>query len=259
MDDNDYSHTVETTGNRGLPMRDDLEDPKQPFVGNLLDVFNAPSHSVLLTKEEDQHGSTHPLRRCLERGWLFSEPAGRGTKVQYRFASQLHQLYTGWLLLRREESIKDTDLRTFVIGVIKHFSPQNLQTRGDLSTMPQPIPDTQFQQEFYRACGVYTGGCVTTFPECGTPKGRIDFFIRSKKWGVELLRDGVRLREDHSRFANGEYGVWLQDKKMENYIMIDFRSKRPSQARSGKQIITARETIIYNYCRYQIDICCFDE
>jgi hypothetical protein len=156
--------------------------------------------------------------------------------------------------------IKDPDLQTFVIEVIKRFSPQNLQERGDLSTKPQRIPEAQFQQEFYRACCVYTGGCVTTFPECGPSKGRIDFFIRSKRWGVELLRDGVRLRDHNSRFTTGEYGTWVQNGNMNDYILVDFRSKKPNQARSGKQIITARETIIYTYCRDQkIDICCFDE
>jgi hypothetical protein len=101
---------------------------------------------------------------------------------------------------------------------------------------------------------------VTTFPECGTPKGRIDFFIRSKKWGVELLREGDRLHEHNSRFTTSEYGTWVQDGSMKAYILIDFRSKKPTKARSGKQTIAARETIIYNYCRYRIiDIYCFDE
>ena len=82
-------------------MRDDVEDPEMAFVGSLLKVLNAPSRSVLVENEDDRCGSKHPLRQCLEQGWLFSEPAGKG-KVKYRFASQLHQLYTGWLLLRSE-------------------------------------------------------------------------------------------------------------------------------------------------------------
>jgi hypothetical protein len=221
-------------------MRHDLKDPEKQFVTNLRDVLNAPSHSVLLEDNQDQRNSKHPLRLCLEQGWLFSELDDDGN-VKYRFASQLHQLYTGWLLLRSEGSIKDPDLQTFVIQVIQRFSPQNLQTRGDLSTTPQRIPEAQFQEEFYRACCVYTGGCVITFPECGTPKGRIDFFIRSKKWGVELLRDGVRLHEHYSRFTAGEYRTWVQDGNMTDYVMIDFRSKKPNKA-SGKQIITARKT-----------------
>jgi hypothetical protein len=83
-------------------MQDDLQDPEKPFVRALRDVLKAPSYSVLLDKEDDQRHSEHPLRRCLEQGWLFNEPAGGG-KVEYRFASQLHQLYTGWLLLKRED------------------------------------------------------------------------------------------------------------------------------------------------------------
>jgi hypothetical protein len=98
---------------RGLPMRDDLEDPKKQFVRNLCDVLNAPSRSVLLAQKDDQRDSKHPLRQCLEQGWLFNEPAGGG-KAEYRFASQLHQLYARWLLLGNEDLIKDPDLQTFV-------------------------------------------------------------------------------------------------------------------------------------------------
>lgn len=240
-------------------MHEDLDDSKKPFVKDLCKVLNSPSRSVLLEKKDDERDSKHPLRICLKQGWLFSEPAS-GAMVEYRFASKLHELYAEWLLLRREDLIKDPDIQTFVIEVIKRFSPQNLQTREDLSSnTPQAIPEAQFQQEFYRACCIYTGGCVTTLPECGTSKGRIDFFIRSKKWGVELLRDGVGLRDHYSRFTAGEYKRWLDEGKMKDYILIDFRSKKPNQAKEGKQIMTTCETIIYNYFRYQIiDICGFD-
>ena len=69
---------------------------------------------------------------------------------------------------------------------------------------------------------------VTTFPECGTPNGRIDFFISSKKWGIELLRNGDRLLAHNDRFIGGEYGKWIKAQKMDDYIMIDFRSKVPN-------------------------------
>ncbi|KAG8857508.1 hypothetical protein FRC20_000266, partial [Serendipita sp. 405] len=214
---------------RGLPTRDDL-NRRQEYVESLGKVLQEPLRFVLVKEEDDRHGSKNPLRRCLERGWLFSERADGGN-VKYRFASQLHERYTEWLLLRREDPIKDPNLRTFVINVIKNFSPQNLQTRGDLrtSSSPQSIPEAQFQQEFYRACAIYTRGCVTNFPECGTAKGRIDYFIRSKKWGVEILRNGVRILEHDSRFTTGEYGEWIKDGKMDDFIMIDFRSNKPTK------------------------------
>ncbi|KIM24926.1 hypothetical protein M408DRAFT_228604 [Serendipita vermifera MAFF 305830] len=216
---------------RGLPSRDDLGDPEKKYVESLCEVLQEPSRSLLIRANDDQHDSKNPLRRCLEKGWLFSERADGGM-VKYRFASQLHELFTEWLLLRREYLIKDSTIQAFVLKVIEHFSPQNLQTRGDLSSSstPQSIPEAQFQQEFYRACGIYTGNCVTTFPECGTAKGRIDFFIRSKKWGVEVLRDGHKLYDHSSRFTTGEYGKWIKTGKMDDYIMIDFRSEMPNQA-----------------------------
>ncbi|PVG01285.1 hypothetical protein CPB86DRAFT_805442 [Serendipita vermifera] len=211
---------------RGLPRRSDLENPKKKFTNSLRDVLEAPMRRVPLEKEQDQSGSGNELRLCLEQGWLFSEPAG-DTTVEYRFASQLHELYTEWLLLSKESPIKDPDLQTFVIKVIKRFSPRNLKERDDLSSTPQSIPEAQFQQEFYRACCVYTGGCVTTFPEFGHKNGRIDFFIRSKKWGVELLREGMRLRDHTTRFTHGEYKKWIDEGYMQDYIMIDFRSEKP--------------------------------
>ncbi|PVF91002.1 hypothetical protein CPB86DRAFT_792341 [Serendipita vermifera] len=223
---------------RGLPSRDDLSKSKTGFAESLHEVLKAPDRFVIITENGNQHDLEEKLRRCLENGWLFSEYADGG-KVRYRFASRLHELYTEWLLLRREDLIKESDLQAFVIEVIKHFSPQNLKKRNDLSdsSAAQPIPEAQFQQEFYRACGAYTGGCVTTFPECGTAKGRIDFFIRSKKWGVELLRNGIRLRDHKSRFTTGEYSNWLDEGKMEDYIMIDFRSTKPKDMSSDFKLI----------------------
>src|SRR5258706_884394 len=151
-------------------------------------------------------------------------------------------------------------LQTFVIEVLKLFSPKNLKTRGYLRSIgstPQSIPEAQFQQEFYRACCNYTKSTMITLPECGTPKGRIDFFLPSKKWGIELLRDGDRLLAHNERFEGGEYGKWVQAGMMDDYIMIDFRSTVPI-IKLGKRIITTRKTIIYKNCRSQMFICCFN-
>jgi len=247
-----YEHGVFS---RGLPTRGDLL--KTNYAESLLQVLN-PERFVVVP--HDQHPSD-PLRQCLERGWLFSEHHAE-EEIKYRFASQLHEVFATWLLLERECSIKAPNLRTFVLEVLKRFSPKNLKPREDLrssSSTPQSIPEAQFQQEFYYACFMYTKGSVTTFPECGTPKGRIDFFIRSKKWGIELLRDGDRLSAHIARFTKGEYGKWIEDGRMEDYIVIDFRSQVPTQVEHGKQIITTRKTIIYKDCRCQkIDICCFN-
>ena len=240
-----YQHSVFS---RGLPTRDDLTTAD--YAKSLLQVYKSYDRFMVVTASDDEQ-RCNPLRRCLERGWLFSEPHAEG-KIKYRFASPLHELFVQWLFTEQEVSFKAPDLRTFTLDVLKLFSPKNLKPRKDLrssSSMPQPIPEAQFQQEFYSACSQYTNGTTTTFPECGTPRGRIDFFIRLKKWGIELLRDGDRLAAHIARFTDGEYSKWIEEGMMEDYIIIDFRSQVPTRVESGKQIITTRKTIIYKDCR----------
>ncbi len=247
-----YDHGVFS---RGLLTRGDLRTNK--YAKSLLQVLNEPERFVVVTEAQD-HDTSDPLRQCLERGWLFSERHVE-EQIKYRFASSLHERYTEWLLLESEEPFNASE---FVIEVLKHLSPKNLKTREDLrssSSTPRPIPEAQFQQEFYHACCEYTKGVVTTFPKCGTAKGWINFFIRSKKWGIELLRDGDGHAAHNARFTNGEYGKWIEEGMMDDHIMIDFRSKVPTDVRPGKRIITTRKTIIYKDCRCRtFDICCFN-
>jgi hypothetical protein len=62
----------------------------------------------------------------------------------------------------------------------------------------------------------------------GTRAGRIDFFLPSKKWGIELTRDGEKLLGHSDRFAaQGAYGAWLQSADMVDYILLDFRHDKP--------------------------------
>ena len=227
----DFLQGLYTRGvfSRGLPTSFDLRNNE--YAASLRQVLNEPERCVVVTAQPPD-----PLRDCLERGWLFSE-SNAEDEIKYRFASPLHERYVEWLLLDYEGLIGDPNITTFVIEVLKHFSPKNLKPREDLKSSgspPQSIPEAQFQHEFYRACCDYTKGVVLTFPECGTSKGRIDFFIRSKKWGIELLRSsGDRLAAHHSRVTEGEYSKWIKEKMMDDYIMIDFRPNIPTD-RSSK-------------------------
>ncbi|PVF96259.1 hypothetical protein CPB86DRAFT_709453, partial [Serendipita vermifera] len=90
----------------------------------------------------------------------------------------------------------------------------------------------QYQEEYYRCVHEITQGDVKISPEyaaaAGTRPGRIDFLIPSKKWGVELTRNGNKLDEHASRFADdGAYGQWLQTSDMLDYVLLDFRNTRP--------------------------------
>jgi hypothetical protein len=81
---------------RGLPTQADLKDPNKSFVHNLRDVLQEPNCTVLVASSVDQPYSGHPLRLCIEQGWLFNRRTDWG-KVEYGFASRLHELYTEWL------------------------------------------------------------------------------------------------------------------------------------------------------------------
>src|SRR5258706_2836727 len=92
--------------------------------------------------------------------------------------------------------------------------------------------------------GNYMKSAMITLPECGTTKGRIDFFIPSKKWGIELLRDRDRLLAHNEQFVGGEYGKWVQAGMMDNYIMIDFRSTVPIMKLGNESSQLGRQSFI---------------
>ena len=63
--------------------------------------------------------------------------------------------------------------------------------------------------------------------------GSIDFFLAPNKWGIELFtRDGNRIEEHYRRFLpKGRYHSWVQDGTFVDWVLIDFRTNRPSSFR----------------------------
>lgn len=62
-------------------------------------------------------------------------------------------------------------------------------------------------------------GSILTFSEFRTRTGRVDFYIPTKNWGVELLRDDNWLEQRSARFSpTGKYGALLC---LSNYIVLD--------------------------------------
>jgi len=58
--------------------------------------------------------------------------------------------------------------------------------------------------------------------------GRIDFYIASMKWGIELTRDGKKLQQHRYRFGEtGAYGRLIASGEMSDYILLDGRSTMP--------------------------------
>ncbi|KAG8806342.1 hypothetical protein FRC18_006138 [Serendipita sp. 400] len=219
VDPNEFFRSLlnSTIFSRGFPSKVDLGDPS--YANGLRLVLNE-SHRCKITNPREP---LHPdINVCHQKGWLYSETVDNN--IIYRFASPLHERQAEWLLLAPAGgTIGQATLREFAIAVIKGFNPLNLQERNDLGVM-QRIPKAQYQQEFYRATFALTHACVMMFSEFGNGFGRVDFYIRSKKWAIEFLRDRDRLPEHQERFLSGEYVNWISTNAIDDYIIIDCRS-----------------------------------
>lgn len=163
----------------------------------------------------------------------------------YIFASPLHMHLWSWLLLPPDSvALQCQDLFTLVKNVISRFRSSQL-TKSDrrVGTPQHQPPEAQYQAEFYRCIHEYTNGGVIISPDyaaaVGARPGRIDFFLSSKKWGIELTCDGSKLDEHHSRFQeNGSYAAWLQSSDMNDYILLDFRFNKPQRSYLSKILLS---------------------
>ena len=180
---------------------------------------------------------TKTLDLCFRRGWLHTEKLieghGRRESIVYMFPSPLHRWYVEWKLydklLRPFESESVLQL---VIDVVYGFFPSYLS--GERRVNPEYIqrpPEAQYQDEFYWSCYNISNGSLKTSPEFSTAEGRIDFYIPSKNWGVEFLRNGDRLKGHNDRFLpSGPYGANLV---ISDYIILDCRAKWPRDQHPG--------------------------
>jgi hypothetical protein len=225
----------ESIFSRGLPKKEYLQLPATAEV--LRTVLRDGKISVVSPPAFENEQLEPAITRCVKNGWLYYEhPKPSSANHNYIFASPLHRRYVEWMLFGMPGGeLKEDSLASFTLAVICKFSPRNLVEPRSLQSSVQAIPEAQFQDEFYCACARHTENCVVSFPEFGNKYGRIDFFLPSKKWGVELLRNGDRLLPHSKRFTEGEYREWIRNGGMVDYIILDFRPKSlPKKNHDGR-------------------------
>ena len=178
------------------------------------------------------------LRECFRQGWLHADKLGAKNlldEIGYFFPSSLHRWYIEWKLLGNfpPTELQANSLLDFVIDVIKRFSPNILSAKRQLGPGGiQRVPEAQYQDEFYRCCHVLSRGSLVTFPEFGTTEGRVDFYVPTKEWGIELLRDDNQLASHCGRFSEGRsYRMTLP---LSEYIIIDCRTTHPKKLHTRK-------------------------
>ena len=183
-------------------------------------------------KIEMKDGETdETVVKCHRRGWIYATMIPGG--LRYTFPSPLHEACLSWKLEPRNDMPNFPSLLKLSLEVISKFRPSQLQLPprrvGSASTLP---PEAQYQDEYYNSLLAATFGNVRISPEYASAQaarvtGRIDFFIPIVKWGIEIIRDGDRLWEHAARFtSSGAYGAWLESADMNDYILLDFRTKK---------------------------------
>ena len=200
------------------------------------DVFSAVLSKNVVTEADLGTGSekSDALQQCFRNGWLHADKI---TNLQvdtgHFFPSSLHRWYVEWKLWGDVSQEKFQGARfhvnsllELVIDIIRLFSPHLLSAERRLGPgcVRRP-PEAQYQDELYRCCHALSEGSLVTFPEFGTAKGRVDFYIPAKRWGIELLRDGNQLASHWGRFSkNGSYRTTIS---LADYIIVDCRTTRP--------------------------------
>ena len=114
--------------------------------------------------------------------------------------------------------------------MLREFSKKNLlaSLRGTFTSRPL---ESAFQIEWYRAFTSLVGHGVGLSSEWShSSDGRIDFRIHDQGWGVEILRDGDRLREHCQQFTStGRYYDWIQKGLLRDWVILDCRHTTPKR------------------------------
>lgn len=192
-------------------------------------------HQIYIEDESIAPEILSKLEEAYELGFIDSN-----ADEQYCFPSPLtRQIWSWHILPSLNYQLPYSDLLSFVTATVTRFRPLQL-TGSDrrVGASDRRPPESQYQEEYYRCVHEITDGNVGISPEygtaAGTRAGRIDFFIPSNKWGIELTRDGSKLNEHASRFADdGAYGQWLKISNMVDYVLLDFRITQPMRSYRG--------------------------
>jgi hypothetical protein len=208
-----------------------------------------PTVSRSLTKKRDYDGT---MKRLLLEGPisdndkdkdLFAKASKHGlielTDCSfYDFPSPLHRQIWSYKLMPSEQYKYPGDILALIRDTVAKFRPNQL-SRSDrrAETDERDPPEAQYSHEWYRSLHGVTGGNVVISPEYATApgkrRGRVDLYIPSMKWGIELLRDRSKLQEHSDRFLTGAYSVLVKSGDIVDYALLDFRHAVPVAATPG--------------------------
>lgn len=210
---------------RGMPSKEDLQRIEIRSILEPLCVVGT------IEKGQLSEDGIKCIEECHSNGWLYNYK-GTNDEQWYSFSTPLHQWFVARHIWQLEPTIPpEATLLEFIKRVIRGFSYSKLFTMRDVNgSYVQDIPEAHYQQEFYRSCGVSS---TLIFPEFGCSSGRVDFYVPSKEWGIELLREGRQIKEHCDRFFNDYY---KDSVPVKDYIVLDCRTSFPEAARADRHL-----------------------
>jgi hypothetical protein len=188
------------------------------------------------------------LTDCYRHGWLHADLISANEvdeDVGYVFASPLHRWYVERKLhVTNHTTPSHANVFEFSRKVIRLYDPSNLCKERKVGPGAiQKSPEAQFQDEFYRCSHLVSRGAIITFPEFGI-RGWVDFYIPSRKWGVELLRDGYDLVGHRGRFTGSGLYTELD---IDEYVVLDFRARRVRDSHSRMFIVPLDDILLISF------------
>lgn len=190
---------------------------------------------------EGDCSSKEQLCFCHQEGWVHAEELPNKSPVwgltyetlTFIFPSKLHRKKPECMLLSTDfpyqkfQSVED--LSFIALQDFRKVYLRSDEVRLSSGGLRKPV-ESQYRDEFYRSCFEILGRKIFLIPEFSTPgcEGRIDFFIKSTKWGVECIREGDRLQKHIERFLpGGSYYSMIERGEMVQHLLIDFRTSSP--------------------------------
>ena len=195
----------------------------------------------LLERDEPKFGTA--VERAHKSGFIYAKLLD-SSKPGFVLPTPLHAVSLSWMLEPSEVELP-SDLNKLVWEVLGLFKYSRLafpiRRARPVDSTDQP-PEAQYQDEFYRSLHEFTKGSILVSPEFASASGasvagRIDFYIASKKWGIEITRDGKKLQQHSDRFGTtGAYGRLLACGEMSDYILLDCRSTKPVKHHTSQSL-----------------------
>jgi hypothetical protein len=200
---------------------------------------------ALLQVAMQPHGFTHTesgfdaFAFCHKFGLLYTKQPIAGRQIKFTFPSPLHRRVAYRRLVPGREPdavLRNLSLRQICTNAIARFSPATLENRqSSRPTKSRSIPEAAFQDELYCCLSIELQYLPILSAYSHTKKGRIDFYVSDRKWGIEILQSGnnEELTNDIARFeTGGKYSRW---DSMDDYIILNFcpRSALSSLRLSG--------------------------